>query len=109
MSESEEGASVSWTRQNAGSPVIGFGASAPGNAGGVNWPVVTAVAALTFAFVSFNEAARLSQVAAAATLGAANTHTTKATVFMTRILPVVRPERRGLRPCGGGISPAGRC
>jgi hypothetical protein len=66
MSESDEGVSVSSTRQNAGRSAIGFGASPPDAAGGVKCPVVTACAAVTFAFVSFNDAASRSQAAASA-------------------------------------------
>src|SRR6476469_2564159 len=106
ISESEDGVSVSWTRQKAGSPVMAFGASAPGDAGGVNWPPVTAVAALTFAFVNFIDAARVSQVSAPARLGSAKRQKTKPMSVMMRILAVVRRERRDLRLCGAGISQA---
>src|SRR5215468_3173669 len=64
MSESAEGVSVSSTRQNAGRSAIGFGASAPGVAGGVKRPPLTTRAEVTLALVSFNEAARRSHAAA---------------------------------------------
>src|SRR5215470_1013957 len=108
MSESEEGVSVSCTRQKAGSPVMAFGVSAPCDGGGVNWPPVTAVAELIFAFVSLSDAASVSQVAASARPGAASRHETNARILMTRILPVVRREVRDLRLCVVGISLAGR-
>src|ERR1041384_4402419 len=109
MSESDEGVSINCTRQNAGRRVIGFGASLPAAAGGVNCPPATAVAAMTFAFVSFNDAARVSHIAAPATPGTASTHETMARILMTRILSVVRQEMRDLRPGAGGISRTARC
>jgi hypothetical protein len=78
--------SVSWTRQKGGRFAIGFGASAPGAAGGVNWPLVTARAAVIFAFVSFSDAASVSQVAASARAGARKRHETKAKNFMVQSL-----------------------
>src|SRR5262245_2845790 len=69
MSESVDGVSVSCTRQNAGSPVIGRGVAVL-SAGGVNEPAGTAVAAVTFALVSFSVAATRAQSCADATTGA---------------------------------------
>src|SRR5258705_3604354 len=109
ISESDEGVSVSSRWQNAGRLVIAFGASAPGAAGGVNCPLVTARAAVTFAFISFSDAASVSHVAAPARPGSANRHETNAMILMTRILPVVRREMRDLRPCADGISRIVRC
>src|SRR5437762_7380423 len=99
MSESEEGVSVNWTRQKAGRLVMAFGALAPPAGGGVNWPLVTAVATVTFAFVSLSEAASVSHVAALARPGTATRHETKAIVFMTRILMVIgfRANHKGSR------------
>src|SRR4051812_27368187 len=108
MLESDDGVSVSCTRQNDGSPVIARGVAVP-SAGGVNDPAGTAVAASTFAFGIFSDATRLSHVAACDTAGSRNRQQTKAAIFMKRILAVVRPEMRGLCPCADGISRSGRC
>src|SRR5262245_27189201 len=76
MSESADGVSVSCTRQNVGSPVIGRGAAVP-STGGMNDPAGTTVAEVTFAFVSFSVAATRLQSCADATMGAnVNTPTT---------------------------------
>ena len=75
MSESEDGVSVSCTRQKGGR----FFCS-------MNVPLVTASADVTFALVSFSDAASCSQVAASARAGARNRHETNAMVFMVQSL-----------------------
>jgi hypothetical protein len=65
MSESDDGVSVTVTRQNAGKSVrAAGGALAPGAAGGVNSRDVTGCADVTFARDNSSDAANRSQAAA---------------------------------------------
>jgi hypothetical protein len=64
MSESDDGVSVTVTRQNAGRSVSAAGgALAPGAVGGTNWRDVTGCASVTFAFCRLSDAANRSHAA----------------------------------------------
>src|SRR5688572_6507459 len=65
MSESDDGVSVTVTRQNAGRSVrAAGGAPAPGAAGGTNWRDVIGCASVTCAFARLSDAANRSHAPA---------------------------------------------